>query len=68
MTVFNAHAATVSYTLDNVIMHNDYYGHRGPNDLQITGTFVWTYDIGDFENGAEEFSELFIPWLYPSIQ
>jgi hypothetical protein len=66
LAVFNAHAATVSYTLDNVIMHNDYAGYRGSNDLQMTGTFVWTYDSGDFENGTGEFSELFIPWLASS--
>jgi hypothetical protein len=63
LAVFNAHADTVSYTLDNVLMHNEYTGQGG---LQMTGTFVWTYDSGDFENGAGQFSELFIPWLAPS--
>jgi hypothetical protein len=66
MTVFNVYAATESYTLDNVIMHNDYAGHRGPNDLQMTGTYVWTYDSGNFENGTGQFSDLFIPWLASS--
>lgn len=47
-------------------MHNDYTGHRGDNDLQMTGTFTWAYDVGDFENGDGTFSELFIPWLAPS--
>lgn len=32
----------------------------------MTGTFSWTYDFGDFENGIGTFSELFIPWLTPS--
>lgn len=58
----NAHAATVSYSLDNVRMHNDYNGQDG----QMTGTFAWTYNIGDFENGVGTFSELFIPWLASS--
>ena len=58
----NAHAATVSYSLDNVRMHNDYNGQDG----QMTGTFAWTYNIGDFENGVGIFSELFIPWLASS--
>jgi hypothetical protein len=56
----NAHAATVSYSLNNIIMHNDFNGQEG----QMTGTFTWTYDdSGDFGDGAGEFSELFIPWL-----
>ena len=67
MTAFSAHADTVSYTLDNVIMHNDSTHHSGPNDLQMTGTFVWTYDSsGEFASGTGEFSELFIPWLAAS--
>lgn len=66
MTVGAAQAATVSYTLDNVIMHNDYSGYSGANDLQMTGTFAWAYDVGDFENGIGTFSELFIPWLAPT--
>lgn len=45
-------AATVSYTLDNVILDNL---------QQMTGTFEWTYVEGDFENGSGLFSELFIP-------
>ena len=61
-----AQADTATYALNNVIMHNDYSGHRGANDLQMTGTFSWAYDIGDFENGVGTFSELFIPWLAPS--
>jgi hypothetical protein len=43
-------------------MHNEYTGQSG---LRMTGTFVWTYDSGDFENGAGQFSELVIPWLKP---
>ena len=66
MSVGAAQAATATYTLDNVIMHNDYSGHRGANDLQMTGTFSWTYSTDDFENGVGTFSELFIPWLAPS--
>ena|GEM_PF-2871650 len=66
VSVASAQVATATYTLDNVIMHNDYTGHRGDNDLQMTGTFTWAYDVGDFENGDGTFSELFIPWLAPS--
>ena len=66
MMAFSAHAATVSYSLDNVIMHNDSARFGDANDLEMTGTFSWTYDIGDYENGIGTFSELFIPWLAPS--
>ena len=61
-----AQADTATYTLNNVIMHNDYEGYRGANDLQMTGTFAWTYDIDDFENGVGTFNELYIPWLADS--
>ena len=66
MSVGSAQADTVIYTLNNVIMHNDYSGHSGPNDLQMTGTFAWDYNTGNFENGVGTFNELFIPWLAPS--
>jgi hypothetical protein len=62
MSVGVAQAETVSYALNEVIMHNDYNGQEG----QMTGIFSWTYDLGDFENGVGTFSELFIPWLAPS--
>ncbi len=28
----------------------------------MTGTFSWTYDVGDFENGVGQFTFLEIPW------
>ena len=62
MSVSIAQAETVSYALNEVIMHNDYNGQEG----QMTGIFSWTYDLGDFENGVGTFSQLFIPWLAPS--
>jgi len=49
----NAHAATVIYTLDNVILDDA---------TQITGAFSWTYDVDDFENGSGQFTSLYIPW------
>jgi len=52
MAAFNAHADTVDYFLDNVIL----YDHT-----QMTGTFTWTYDAGDFENGVGQFTSLVIP-------
>ena len=45
-------AATVDYVLENVIQDNG---------RQLTGSFQWTYDVGDFENGSGIFSDLYIP-------
>ena len=53
LSVGTAQAATVSYILDNIFLDAD---------NQMTGTFEWTYDEGDFENGTGVFSELFIPF------
>jgi hypothetical protein len=50
----NVYAATVIYTLDNVILAD---GKR------ITGMFYWTYSVDDFEGGNGVFTELEIPWL-----
>ena len=50
--ITNAHATSVNYTLDNIFLNST---------SQMTGTFEWTYDEGDFENGTGLFSELFIP-------
>jgi hypothetical protein len=54
MAASNAHAAVVTYTLDNVILDD--------NNAQMTGTFSWTFDIGDFENGVGQFTFLDIPY------
>ena len=47
-------AAVVDYELENVTLD------RG--NTQIVGAFTWTYDIGDFENGVGEFTNLEIPF------
>ena len=47
-----AQAATVTYTLDNVLQDNA---------KLMTGSFNWTYTEGDFENGTGLFTELYIP-------
>ena len=52
MTSYYAQAATVSYTLDNVVLLDG---------QQITGTFDWTFDICDFEDGNGVFTALEIP-------
>lgn len=54
MAVSNVHAGIVNYTLDNVVLDD--------NSAQMFGTFSWTYDIGDFENGVGQFTFLDIPY------
>jgi hypothetical protein len=54
MAASNAHALVVTYTLDNVILDD--------NNAQMSGTFTWTYNIGDFENGVGQFTFLDIPF------
>ena len=53
MSVGSAQAATVSYTLDDVLL---------VDGMQMTGAFDWTYAIGDFEGGSGVFTSLEIPY------
>jgi hypothetical protein len=48
MAASSAQADTVNYTLEDVILDD--------NNEQMFGTFSWTYDVGDFENGVGEFT------------
>jgi hypothetical protein len=69
MTAFNAHAAIVTYTLDNVVLAGcDSFDFPDkacngsiPPGQTITGTFDFTYSIDDFENGTGVFTALEIP-------
>jgi hypothetical protein len=53
MAALSAHAATVNYTLENVILLDG---------EQITGTFDWTFNVDDFEGGSGVFTALEIPY------
>jgi len=53
VAVSNSHADTVSYTLDNLLLDDG---------SQITGSFDWTYNLGDFEGGNGVFTSLNIPY------
>ena len=52
MAVFNAYAAEVNFTLENVTLDDN---------MQMTGAFLWIFDTGDFENGDGQFTSLDIP-------
>ncbi len=48
----SAQALMQTYMLDNVYLNDT---------KQMTGTFVWNYDVGDFEDGFATYSEFNIP-------
>jgi hypothetical protein len=54
LVVCSAHAETVIYTLNDVVLDD--------NDAQLIGTFSWTFDPGDFENGVGIFALLDVPF------
>ena len=54
-----AHAASVNYTLDNIIL--DIGPTSGDRIQQLTGNFTWTFNEGDFEGGTGVFNDIFIP-------
>lgn len=47
-------AAVARYTLENVVLDDQSAG--------MTGTFAWTYDVGDFQNGVGQFTVLEVPF------
>ena len=53
MASLDTQADTVFYTLQNVTL---------TGNKSMSGTFSWTYDVGDFENGVGQFTYLDIPW------
>lgn len=52
LAAFRAHAETVYYILDNVMLDDG---------TQMTGIISWPYMTGDFENGTPQFVSLTIP-------
>lgn len=58
LAALDANAATVNYTLDNLIL---------ADGQQIFGTFDWTYSAGDFEGGSGAFTALEIPYTIYSF-
>jgi len=54
-------AENVLYELQNVWLLPD-VTHPWNDSQPMSGVFVWTFDVGDFENGSGEFTSLDIPW------
>ncbi|MHC4079164.1 MAG: hypothetical protein ACYST0_12075 [Planctomycetota bacterium] len=57
----HAQAATVTYDLKDVWLRPD-ITHPREQAQQMTGTFVWTYTVGKFEEGSGRFLNLNLPW------
>lgn len=58
LSALNANADTATFTFENVFLED---GDR------LTGTFVWTYNPGDFEGGSGVFTVLEIPYTAYSL-
>lgn len=53
-----AQTATESYDLYKVLLNEQTYS----SPKYLTGSFTWTYQVGDFENGSGVFTSLDVPW------
>lgn len=49
----SAQTETIVYNLEDVWFSGG---------QEMTGTFEWTYQVGDFENGVGTFTSIYIPW------
>ncbi len=65
-TMTPAQSATVTYVLEDIWLLPD-LSHPLAAARQMTGSFEWIYEEGDFENGSGQFADLFIPWYNPDI-
>jgi hypothetical protein len=62
-TAAQAQTATATYELYDVAFSESTF--LGPQYL--TGSFTWTYQVGDFENGSGAFTSLSIPWTSETL-
>jgi len=61
-----AQTTTATYTLNDVWLLPD-ITRPSESAQPMTGTFEWVYQVGDFENGAGQFTTLALPWFNPGI-
>ncbi len=61
-----AQITTVTYVLDDVWLLPD-ISHPWEPAQQMIGTFEWSYENGDFENGTGQFIDLYVPWYGSDI-
>ena len=63
----SAQTATVKYNLDNVWMIADVSHPWSTTTYPMTGSFEWTYTVGDFENGTGTWLTMNIPWYGTNV-
>ncbi len=63
----SAQEITTTYRLDNVQLLPD-TSHPWMSSQQMTGSFEWTYEEGDFENGSGRFIDLDVPWYGSGLE
>lgn len=56
-----AQTVTLTYRLENVWLKPD-ITHPWESAQPMTGSFEWTFDVGDFENGSATLVDLQVPW------
>jgi hypothetical protein len=56
----NAQLEVATFTLDGVHFEN--------TSTPLTGTFTWTYQPGDFDNGVGQFQDIYVPWWGTNMQ
>mgnify|MGYP006935311299 CR=1 FL=1 len=61
-TQLSAQTATVTYNLENVSMIADVSHPWSTSTYPMTGTFEWTYVVGDFDNGNGVYTAMDVPW------
>ncbi len=57
-----AQTATVTYDLVGVNLVQNITYPNATTPYPMSGAFVWTYTVGDFENGTGQFTSLSVPW------
>ncbi|HEX9792834.1 MAG TPA: hypothetical protein VGC54_02525 [Planctomycetota bacterium] len=65
--VAEAQTITKTFTFEDVWMLPD-VSRPGTPAQQLTGSFEWTYDAGDFENGSGQIVQLYLPWYGTAFQ
>jgi hypothetical protein len=62
-----AQTLTQTYVLDDIWLLPD-ITRPWESAQPLTGSFEWTYEAGDFENGSGRFIDLWIPWYDPGLE
>jgi hypothetical protein len=56
-----------TFSLEDIWLDPD-ITRPGTPPQQLTGTFEWTYTVGDFENGSGQFLDVYVPWFGSDMQ